>query len=59
MRKLNAINAGSQLYAIFKNGIAYEFIHGLTLTKDSVKERTWNTYLTFSTHINETNVKTK
>lgn len=38
MRKLDAINAGSKLYAIFNNGIAYEFIHGSTLTKESVKE---------------------
>ncbi|XP_023329995.1 ethanolamine kinase 1 [Eurytemora carolleeae] len=37
MRKLDAINAGSKLYAIFNNGIAYEFIHGSTLTKESVK----------------------
>ena len=37
-RRLDGIGAGSRLYAVFNNGIAYQFIHGDIITQQTVKE---------------------
>lgn len=39
MRRLDGIGAGSRLYAVFNNGIAYQFIHGDIITQQTVKDR--------------------
>ena len=36
MKLLHANGCGSELYATFQNGLAYEYLHGSTLTLDSV-----------------------
>ena len=36
--RLNSIGAGSRLYAVFNNGIAYQFIHGKIIDQNLVKE---------------------
>jgi len=40
MRRLNSIGAGSRLYAVFNNGIAYQFIHGKIIDQNLVKDPT-------------------
>lgn len=37
MKKLHAIGAGSELYATFNNGIAYEYMHGALLCQENVR----------------------
>ena len=38
MKLLHKHNCGSELYAIFENGIAYEYLSGTPLTVDSVRD---------------------
>lgn len=38
IKLLHSINLAPRLYAVFKNGLAYEYVPGVTLTPDSVKE---------------------
>ena len=39
--KVNEIGVGSQLYATFENGIAYQFIPGDILTEPMAKVENW------------------